>query len=48
MVKNGIILLWLMGNGYTHPVRTLSRLLRGITANNNGDFYFWAVYIHFA
>ena len=26
-------------NGYNHPVRSLSRLFRGITSNHNGDFY---------
>ena len=26
-------------DGFKHPIRSLSRLFRGITANNNGDFY---------
>ena len=26
-------------NGFNRPIRSLSRLLRGITSNNNGDFY---------
>ena len=26
-------------DGYNRPVRGLSRLLRGITSNHNGDFY---------
>ena len=26
-------------NGHNHPVRSLSRLLRGITSNHIGDFY---------
>ena len=26
-------------NGYNHPVRSLSRLLRGITSNHIGDFH---------
>ena len=26
-------------DGFNHPIRSLSRLFRGITANNNGDFY---------
>ena len=26
-------------DGFNHRVRNLSRLFRGITANNNGDFY---------
>ena len=26
-------------NGFNRPTRSLSRLLRGITSNNNGDFY---------
>ena len=24
---------------FNHPIRSLSRLFRGITANHNGDFY---------
>ena len=27
-------------NGFNRPIRSLSRLFRGITANNNGDFNF--------
>ena len=27
-------------DGFNRPIRSLSRLLRGITANNNGDFYY--------
>ena len=27
------------GNGFNRPLRSLSRLFRGITSNNNGDFY---------
>ena len=26
-------------DGFNHPIRSLSRLFRGITANNHGDFY---------
>ena len=26
-------------NGFNHPIRSLSRLLKGITGNNNGDFF---------
>ena len=26
-------------DGFNHPIRSLSRLFRGITGNNNGDFY---------
>ena len=26
-------------DGFNLPIRSLSRLFRGITANNNGDFY---------
>ena len=26
-------------NGFNRPIRSLSRLLRGITSSNNGDFY---------
>ena len=26
-------------DGFNRPIRSLSRLFRGITANNNGDFY---------
>ena len=26
-------------DGFNHSIRSLSRLFRGITANNNGDFY---------
>ena len=26
-------------NGFNWPIRSLSRLFRGITSNNNGDFY---------
>ena len=26
-------------NGFNCPIRSLSSLLRGITSNNNGDFY---------
>ena len=26
-------------NGYNRPIRSLSRLLRGIKSNHNGDFY---------
>ena len=26
-------------NGFSHPIRSLSRLFRGITGNNNGNFY---------
>ena len=26
-------------NGFNHPIRSLPRLFRGITSNNNGDFY---------
>ena len=26
-------------NGFNRPIRSLSRLFRGITSNNNGDFY---------
>ena len=26
-------------NGFNRPIRSLSRSFRGITANNNGDFY---------
>ena len=26
-------------DGFDHPIRSLSRLFRGITANNNGDVY---------
>ena len=26
-------------DGFNHPIRSLSRLFRGITANNYGDFY---------
>ena len=26
-------------NGFNQPIRSLSRLFRGITSNNNGDFY---------
>ena len=25
--------------GYNHPVRSLSKLLRGISSNNVGDYY---------
>ena len=34
-------------NGFNRPIRSLSRSFRGITANNNGDFTVWVVYIHF-
>ena len=35
-------------DGFNRPIRSLSRLFRGITANNNGDFYCLGfVYIHF-
>ena len=27
-------------NEFNRPIRNLSRLRRGITSNNNGDFYF--------
>ena len=27
-------------DGFNRPIRSLSRLLRGISANNNGDFYY--------
>ena len=30
---------WHYLDGYNRPVRSLSRLLRGITSNHNGDFY---------
>ena len=26
-------------DGFNHPIRSLSRLFRGITPNNNGNFY---------
>ena len=26
-------------DGFNHPIRSLSRLFRGITSNNHGDFY---------
>ena len=26
-------------NGFNGPIRSLSRLFRGITSNNHGDFY---------
>ena len=26
-------------NGFNRPIRSLSRLFRGVTGNNNGDFY---------
>ena len=26
-------------NGYNHPIRSFSRLFRGITSNNIGDYY---------
>ena len=26
-------------DGFNHSIRSLSRLFRGITANNNGDLY---------
>ena len=26
-------------DGFNRPIRSLSRLFRGITANHNGDFY---------
>ena len=26
-------------DGFNRPIRSLSRLFRGITTNNNGDFY---------
>ena len=26
-------------DGFNRPIKSLSRLLRGITSNNNGDFY---------
>ena len=26
-------------DGFNRPIRSLSRLFRGVTANNNGDFY---------
>ena len=29
----------LTDNGFDHPKRSLSRLFRGITSNNNGDLY---------
>ena len=29
----------LTDNGFNRPIRSLSRLFRGITGNNNGDFY---------
>ena len=35
-------------NGYNRPVRSLSRLLTGITAIITEIFIVWAVYIHFA
>ena len=28
-----------IADGFNRPIRSLSRLFRGITANNNGDFY---------
>ena len=28
-------------DGFNHSIRSLSRLFRGITANNNGDFYWF-------
>ena len=34
-------------NGYNRPVRSLSRLLTGITAIITEIFIVWAVYIHF-
>ena len=27
-------------NAFNQPIRSLSRLFRGITSNNNGDFYY--------
>ena len=26
-------------NGFNRPIRSLSRLFRGVMGNNNGDFY---------
>ena len=34
-------------NGSNRPIRSLSRLFRGITSNNNGDFYCLGCLIHF-
>ena len=34
-----ILLCVLTDDGFHRRVRSLSRLFRGITANNNGDFY---------
>ena len=33
-------------NGFNRPIRSWSRLFRGITGNNNGDFIVWVVFIH--
>ena len=34
-------------NGFNRPARSLSRLFRGVTSNNNGVFIVWLVYIRF-
>ena len=35
-------------DGFNRPIRSLSRLFRGVIANNNRDFYCYrVVYIHF-
>ena len=34
-------------DGFNHPIRSLSRLFRGITGNNNGDFIVCVVYNRF-
>ena len=34
-------------NGFNRPTRSLSRLFRGVTSNNNGVFIVWLVYIRF-
>ena len=35
----------LTDNGFNRPIRSLSRLFRRITSNNNGDFY-WLGCLH--
>ena len=34
-------------NGFNRPIRSLSRLFRGITSNNNRNFYCLVAFIHF-
>ena len=41
MVKNGIIQLWKSEqteDGFNRPIKSFSRLFKGITSNHKGDF----------